>query len=571
MGIIIVLAVIFVLMMAGPIAFAAVYYKRHQSTVLHINQDRVRDPRYFGKFFANMVQSRLPEIEEDVIHLSRDEIFFDADSAKEDDYREEFPWMVIAREQDFLPPEAAKYFRKEIYSGKNASILHEGTKLRAAYSKQNMILGNGIQVVRWADAEETLAIYDNCDLGISVSAGELLSIGYGCAFQRMYAPEIRIGQYPDSSLHPAAGKDPRIYRLPIQVSKEKNMRYISKEMINEEGIVDNSVLSWRNLTIIEKIIVQGDVRSQKSVRLCDDAVVCGNIFAEGDILLGKNTAVLGNIFCQGSIVLEERATVGQQGRICSVIAREHITFHGENFVFGYVSSERGGRVLPCPMQQERPAPQYQYLSKPDLVQHLRFKNLPDYENIDQQGFRKNKGLEDVIVPRGAVRIPRSMFFSCRKLKWAQLPPEIEKIDDFAFADCGELKEICGFEDTSLEYVGTSAFENCKRLTGMRFPKTVRTLEGAAFAGCEGLQWVEFLPGAVLEKIGDHCFRDCTALQEMVIPDSVMYLGMSAFRGCSALKRLSLPERFRESKELQGLKEQGAELIFRAAPEERVKD
>ncbi len=80
---------------------------------------------------------------------------------------------------------------------------------------------------------------------------------------------------------------PGFYRLPVQVNRENNMRYISKEMINDEGIVDFSVLSWRNVTVTEKIIVQGDIRSHRGVRLCEDSVVCGNIFAEGDVLLEK--------------------------------------------------------------------------------------------------------------------------------------------------------------------------------------------------------------------------------------------------------------------------------------------
>lgn len=567
MGTIIVLAVAFVAMLTGPVVFAAIYYKRRQSTVLHINQDRVRDPRYFGKFFAEMVQSRIPEIQGDVIRLSRDEAFLNYDTAKKEDYIEEIRRMVIARKKDFISPKTVKSYLKEIYCEKNASILQEGTRLRAAYSGQRMILGNGTQVVRWADAKETLAVYDNCDLGVSVSAGERLSIGYDCVFQRMYAPEICIGQYPGSNREPAEGKDPRIFRLPVQVNKERNMRYISKEMINEDGIVDISVLSWRNLTITEKIIVQGDVRSNKGVRLCDDAVVCGNVFAEGNVLLGKNAAVLGNIFSQGDIVLEERATVGQRGRICSVIARNHITFHGENFVFGYVSSERGGKVLPCPDLKEKKISACQFLDEAQKLQHLTFRDLYDFEHVDQQGFRKHKTLEDVIVPQGAVKIQGSMFFSCKKLKLAELPAEMKIIGDFAFADCEELEEVRGFEKMALEEVGTSAFENCKKLTAIRLPETVRTLEGAAFAGCENLQNIYFAPEGQLEKIGDHCFRDCTALQTLYIPDSVKEIGISAFRGCTALKELSLPAHFEGDEGLKRLQEKGTALVYRKTVEE----
>lgn len=118
MGTIIVLAVAFVAMLTGPVVFAAIYYKRRQSTVLHINQDRVRDPRYFGKFFADMVQSRIPEIQGDVIRLSRDEAFLNYDTAKKEDYIEEIQRMVIARKKDFISPKTVKSYLKEIYCAK---------------------------------------------------------------------------------------------------------------------------------------------------------------------------------------------------------------------------------------------------------------------------------------------------------------------------------------------------------------------------------------------------------------------------------------------------------------------
>lgn len=563
MQIIIAFMVLFVLMLAGPVIGAALYYKTRKGTVLHINQERIRDARYFGKSFSHMVEKNMDSIAGNKIRLSREETFMDGD--KQDCKNEMIEELVIARKKEFCPSRLAKEFRKEIYCGENASLSGKGVRVRAIYCKKKMILGYATEVIRWADAEETLAAYDNCDLGISASAGEQMSIGYHCRFRRLYAPQIRLGQYPDSKRRAEDGKDPKIYRLPIQTNKEKNMRYISKEMINEKGVVDFSVVSWRNVTITENIIVQGDLRSHKGVRLCDNAVVCGNIFAEEDVLLGKNATVLGNIFTQGSVYFEERATAGQWGRISSVIARESVTFEGNNFVFGYISCEKGGKVETAKESSEER--KLQYLSMPTHLEKLIFKDLYDYEHVDQQGFRKETSLREVEIPSGAASVPDSMFFACKSLEGVTFPPSVRKVGNYAFADCCKLKTLGGFGEMMLEEIGTSGFENCRELESVNFTSALRSLGGAAFGGCSSLTTVKFSENTRLETVGDHCFRECGRLEELEFPDTVSYIGISAFRECASLKRISLPAALRDTPGIAELRETRpeVELLFREIP------
>lgn len=64
---------LFALMFALPLLLAASYGKLRKSKVLHIRQDYVRDPRYFGSSFRRMVQAALPADGNGVLHLSRPE------------------------------------------------------------------------------------------------------------------------------------------------------------------------------------------------------------------------------------------------------------------------------------------------------------------------------------------------------------------------------------------------------------------------------------------------------------------------------------------------------------------
>ena len=290
--------------------------------------------------------------------------------------------------------------------------------------------------------------------------------------------------------------------------------------------------------MLEGLIVRGDICSHKEVRICDDAVVCGNLFAEEDIHIGTNATIIGNVFTQGSVYIETGAMIGKPGSISSIIARDNITFEKNVFVYGYVSSERGGKIIDSNMETE--THEYKLLDEMEYLKELRFTNIEDFEKIDEQGYRKEKMLSkvDILVPAKAIM--KSMFFSCKELKSVILPNTLEEIGPYAFADCEKLKDVTTFKGMRIKSIGTSAFENCKEIESIELPKTLEVLGGAAFAGCTNLKKVIFAEGCELTTIGSHVFRGCTSLEEIVIPDKVQIMDLSVFKDCTALKSVSIP-------------------------------
>lgn len=505
------LMAVFIILLMLPIFFSALYYKKRKGEILFINQDKVRNPRYFGKAFASLIERNIDTAKEGIIQLSKKEPFIDGDALEE--FPDSVDKLVICRNNEFQVPQK-KEFLKEIYSVANTWIKGD-TVLRAAYSSSDMILGSHTEVIRWVDAEGTLAVYDNCDLGISATSGTRISIGENCKFRRLFAPQICLGQYPGHIADPVEGKDKRIYRLAVQTDKEKNVRYINKEMVNDEGVVDFSVLSWKNVSVTERVIVKGDLRSHKGVRLCEGAIVVGNIFAEKDVVLEKDSCVLGSIFSQEDVFLSKGVAVGKEGAISSIIARGNIKAEPGSFVFGYMSCEREGEVL------GNKEPDYEgtmtYLERIPPVKILRFKDLEDYEGVDQQGFRFYRELQEVVIPEGAKRIPPSMFFGCTALRKVEIPDSVEEIEDFAFADCECLEEISLAGKTQLRRIGVSAFENCRLLEKVEFAASLKILDASALAGCSNLKEVTFAEGTQLQMVGDHCFQRCTNLGNMELP------------------------------------------------------
>lgn len=530
----IIIAIIFLILLLAPFMVAA-WYCRQEGEVLYIEQDYAKDARYFGKAFSKMIEGNFSSLEDGNIFLSKEEGFIDVQT---EEIPKEATEVVIARGCDFQTPVKTKIFEKEIYGEKSVVITEGGVRVRAVYAKKKLILGNNTDIVRWVDAEETVAIYDGCDLGISASAGKKLSVGRNCTFHRLFAPEILIGQYPNDYSDAMEGRDARIFEIPGGLEIKRNLEYIDKRLLDGKDEAEFTVLSKHNVTVLEGIILRGDLRSHKSVRICDNAVVCGNIFAEEDVHIGRDAVVLGNIFSQGNVYFEEGAMVGQRGKIISVIARRKIYFGGRAFVFGFVSCEDGGIV-----KAERDSDKkYEELFL-DLVEEkkkLTFDNLEAYEKVMSVGFRKVDNLQRVVIPQMATEVPRSMFYACSSLSYVQMPQTIESIGEYAFADCKELDKITSLAYMRIKEIKTSAFENCIRLQQVDFPKELEYLGDAAFAGCTGLKRVTFTEDCRLKTISDHCFKGCSQLERIELPDTVETVGISAFADCDSLRYISIP-------------------------------
>lgn len=524
-------------MLSAPFIGAITYCLWKKGKVLSIRQEKKKDARYFGKAFSEMVERKISSIEDNTIKLSKRETFVYGNKIKKD--QNEIDEIVICRDDDFYAPKEVKAFYKEIYSEHNVVFSSENVVIRAAYAKEKMILADSTLVDRWVDAEETIAIYDNCDLGVSATAGKRLSIGMGCKFRRLYAPEIYIGQCPNDIKDPMESKNPYMLESAGEIEVVRNIKTVDRDMANERNEAKITVLTNKNLMILEDIILKGDICSDKGVRLCDGAVVCGNIFAEGDIHIGVNAVVLGNIFTQGSIFVEKNAMIGQPGKICSMIAREKISFEKDITVFGFVSCEGGGKVME---REEGKKHHYIFLPMETYRTEVYFDNLKEYEKVAEQGFRKEEFLKTVEIRVPAKSVPKSFCFDCKALENVTLPDTIEDIGAYAFADCSRLKTLTKFSCMKVKSIATSAFENCGELDELDFPKELEVLGGAAFAGCKNVNSITFARGSSLKIIGDHCFRGCEKVESISLPDTVEKIGISAFAGCNSLKYINIPAR-----------------------------
>ena len=150
---------------------------------------------------------------------------------------------------------------------------------------------------------------------------------------------------------------------------------------------------------------------------------------------------------------------------------------------------------------------------------------------------------------------------------------VDKIDDYAFAECEQLKisiphkikeigdcaYICSgmknwsFKDvnnsdlieypfnetiiiipSSLEKIGREAFNCCQGITQLYFNQgsKLKEIPFGAFHKCNLMSFIEFPDEMV--KINDYAFAECKSLEEIYLPESIQEIGKQSFRNCKSL-------------------------------------
>lgn len=542
--------ILFVVMLILPIAVSSWALRHTKGAALAIKDSMVKDPRFFVKSFTRKIDAELQKYDgSGTILLSREEKIIEADESTAFD--RETDNIVLIRNENFTPA-AGLLFNKEIYAFKNV-FLSGVESVRAIACKGDLFLGKGTLVERWVDAEGLLAVGDECELGVSASSLRKIVIGVNCRFKRLFAPMIFFG---DEDGKPNETSNLwRVVNVVTAANKVvRNIHYVDDDVTDDDGILDASVITKYNLSVLNGLSVKGHIRSHRNIRLGDNTTVFGNVFAEGEVYVGRNVRVYGSIFSQENVHVESGSTIGQYGINKSVIARKEIVFEKDCCVFGYVSTEaigisvqdesrkmtdifdEDGQRLEDRKTLDEIRKSYKLVSDNTIV----FPDPNSPSKIVPFGFRKSELVEEVIVPEGVKIIHPSFFFSCKKLRKVVLPASLEEIGDFAFYGCSALTDISFANCPNLRSIGESAFTGCVSLSDVHIPGKLSNIGIGAFSG-SGLRDIEFdLPSSLFELSG-HLFQDCVELREVTLPPSIKNIGISAFYGCIELEKLSIPE------------------------------
>lgn len=545
----------FVVLLLLPLGAAAIL-KPKSNKPLEIFSITSRHPRYFAQSFAEKFEKNIDSTKAG-IRLSKDEGLIRSDSSQ---ILPEVCDSVVYAQNETFRAVPGTVFNKEIFACQEAYFMHNN-QMRAVYSKKHLLLGNGTKVLRWADSEESVSVYDHCELGLSLSSAGRVVVGIDCTFQRIFAPTIDLGASPETRIlaQRSVARVCNVYSDAIF----RNVQYIGDNLAHvdslpdEHGmthiIVNGSVITNHKVSMLERTELCGHIRTTKSATIYDNCIIHGNIFAEGDIYIGRNCRIMGNIFTQENLFIGQGVYIGQDGDIKSVVARGKITVEAQCRIHGYISTESQG--LCCPDVDK-----YLYIAEEDRVPVVytqgpyikpplssdspvaEFSSQEEFDFLGTTVFRKSTTLKEVIIPEGVTVIRPSLFFECVNLERVVLPSTLESIESFAFYGCKSLSEI-NFEDcTNLGKIGASAFYGCESLLEFNppDPESLHTIQGAAFYGCSSLKSVAIDWNSRITRFEPHILYGCESLTAITLPEGLSYVGSSALYNCKSLRSIEIP-------------------------------
>lgn len=173
-------------------------------------------------------------------------------------------------------------------------------------------------------------------------------------------------------------------------------------------------------------------------------------------------------------------------------------------------------------------------------------------------------LEKVILPDSITVINDNAFANCKNLKEVNLPKNLTKLGNYSFRYSNKIENI-ELPD-SLEEIGNSAFGECESLTEITIPENVTKIGSFAFSAMKNLQTINWNAidcnegvskntsifagvtddarkitvniGNKVEKIPDYLFYNIKVV-ETELPESIKEIGNYAFFG-NELKEIIIP-------------------------------
>lgn len=192
-------------------------------------------------------------------------------------------------------------------------------------------------------------------------------------------------------------------------------------------------------------------------------------------------------------------------------------------------------------------------------------NLPEGIRMIAGGAFSQCTAKCVTLPSSVSFIGDDAFFYCQRLESVAISEGVTHIGNRAFATSGSLVEIklavnnpsyamldgvlydkrmktlvcCPngrrraiVIPSGVEKIGDWAFADCAQIGSIEIPSSVLEIGTDAFFGCVGLTSVTIPPN--LMSIGDAAFVNCRGLTSMTIPSGVRSIGRHTFMGCDGL-------------------------------------
>lgn len=154
--------------------------------------------------------------------------------------------------------------------------------------------------------------------------------------------------------------------------------------------------------------------------------------------------------------------------------------------------------------------------------------------IDNRAFGQCKNLKDVYFNKDAKTILKDgVFHKCVNLTNIHLPHNLEYISGELFRDCSNISHIS--LPHTIQYIGMDAFSKCINLQKILIPKSCIKIEKFAFFSCMNLSELTIISNNL--TIDENAFALCKNLKTIKIIGNIKHIDNTAFIGCLNLTKI----------------------------------
>jgi carbonic anhydrase/acetyltransferase-like protein (isoleucine patch superfamily) len=292
---------------------------------LHVTEQYVRDPRWFGTAFRNKLAAFVEQARGNGYGRAALQL------RTEEDVRWAPDLMIPADER-----------LRGIGIGDRVTVGH-GAGIRDAYalehldvefgvvartltSNRTLHVGTGVQVLRWIDADGAIDVESGAHLGLSASGGSRVTLAGEVQFERVWGAPV----VARTAMH-----------APFELSAKNRVTIVDEEFVSDgkSVIVFGSARVRSGTTIPVHLKVHGDIEVEPGVH------IAGNVIARGDVAFASGVSVGGHVFAEGDVRLGPGTRIAHAGISKTVYATGEVLLADDVEVFGWVVSEHGGRTL----------------------------------------------------------------------------------------------------------------------------------------------------------------------------------------------------------------------------------
>lgn len=200
--------------------------------------------------------------------------------------------------------------------------LGEGSALRAAFGRDDIILGKNSTVLRWLHGEGNIYLRPGSTVYGRLSAGQSIRLERGCAFQHMHAPQIQTIDSDDTRSLATSEAHVCQAQKDLEENAEQavaeDMFTSSRPRLRVEGdfalppgeTLDANVVATGELHIGRGARLLGSAKSYKDTVVDEDACVHGSIVCGGTVWLGPRTFASGPVMAETDVLIARGARVG---------------------------------------------------------------------------------------------------------------------------------------------------------------------------------------------------------------------------------------------------------------------